>query len=374
MRTLAAALLLSFTLAARANQPAPPAVDARAWLLADMTSGQLLASSQAEERIEPASLTKMMTAYVVFGALREEKLRLAQAVHVSEQMRSAPGSRMFIQPGLPVTVEQLLRGLIVQSGNDAGLALVGATSGAQADFVERMNREAARLGMANTHFANPTGLPDPHHYSTAHDLYRLAAALIRDFPEYYERYFALKEFSYNHITQPNRNRLLWLDPSVDGVKTGHTESAGYCLIASSKRGTRRLVSVLLGARSDEARARESQRLLNWGFQNFDDVKLYDDGLAVKQIEVWKGSSSSVKTGFPGGLVVSVPKGRADKLAAELAFDSALIAPVAAGQRVGTLRLKLEGEPFGEYPLVALEAVGPGGFFGRAWDTLRLWLR
>jgi D-alanyl-D-alanine carboxypeptidase (penicillin-binding protein 5/6) len=281
---------------------------------------------------------------------------------------------MFIQPGLPVTVEQLLRGLIVQSGNDAGLALVDATSGAQADFVERMNREAARLGMTNTHFANPTGLPDPHHYSTAHDLYRLAAALIRDFPEYYERYFALKEFSYNHITQPNRNRLLWLDPSVDGVKTGHTESAGYCLIASSKRGTRRLVSVLLGARSDEARARESQRLLNWGFQNFDDVKLYDDGLAVKQIEVWKGSSSSVKTGFPGGLVVSVPKGRADKLAAELASDSALIAPVAVGQRVGTLRLKLEGEPFGEYPLVALEAVGPGGFFGRAWDTLRLWLR
>jgi D-alanyl-D-alanine carboxypeptidase (penicillin-binding protein 5/6) len=374
MRTLAVALLLSFAFAARAHEPAPPEVDARAWLLADMTSGQLLASSQAEERMEPASLTKLMTAYVVFSALREEKLRLGQAVRVSEQMRAAPGSRMFIQPGLPVTVEQLLRGLIVQSGNDAGLALVGAASGAQADFVERMNREAARLGMTNTHFANPTGLPDPHHYSTARDLYRLAAALIRDFPEYYERYFAQKEFSYNHITQPNRNRLLWLDPSVDGVKTGHTESAGYCLIASSKRGARRLVSVLLGARSDEARARESQRLLNWGFQNFDDVKLYDDGLAVKQIEVWKGSSSSVKTGFPGGLVVSVPKGRADKLAAELAFDSALIAPVAAGQRVGTLRLKLEGEPFGEYPLVALEAVGPGGFFGRAWDTLRLWLR
>jgi D-alanyl-D-alanine carboxypeptidase (penicillin-binding protein 5/6) len=374
MRSFAALLLLSLAFAAAAREPAPPTIDARAWLLADMTSGQVLASHDANERLEPASLTKLMTAYVVFSALREEKLGLAQAVRVSESMRAAPGSRMFIQPGLPVTVEELLRGLIVQSGNDAGLALVDATAGAPADFVERMNREAARLGMANTQFANPTGLPDPHHYSTAEDLYRLAAALIRDFPEYYERYFAQKEFRYNHITQPNRNRLLWLDPSVDGVKTGHTESAGYCLIASSKRGARRLVSVLLGASSDGARARESQKLLNWGFQNFDDVKLYGEGQTVKAIEVWKGSTSSVNAGFRGGLALSVPKGKAGKLAAELASDAALIAPVAAGQRVGMLRVTLEGEPFGEYPLVALEPVAAGGFFGRAWDTLRLWLR
>ncbi|MDH4192165.1 MAG: D-alanyl-D-alanine carboxypeptidase, partial [Betaproteobacteria bacterium] len=332
------------------------------------------AAAAADERIEPASLTKLMTAYVVFAALRDGALALTQTVRVSEPMKDAPGSRMFIQPGLAVTVDELLRGLIVQSGNDAGLALVEAVAGAEAAFVERMNRTAARLGMTRTRFENASGLPDAQHYSTARDLYLLTAALIGDFPAQYERYFAQKEFRYNDITQPNRNRLLWVDPSVDGVKTGYTEGAGYCLIASSKRGERRLVSVLLGASSEGARARESQKLLNWGFQHFDDVKLFADGEAAKAIEVWKGAAARVNAGFRGALVVSVPKGEAARLAAELVSDSALLAPVAQGQRVGTLRLTLAGEPFAEYPLVALEAVAVAGIFGRAWDTLRLWLR
>lgn len=374
MRTFAALLLVGSALAAHAGAAPPPALGARAWLLADMTSRQVLAAAAADERIEPASLTKLMTAYVVFAALRDGALALTQTVRVSEPMKDAPGSRMFIQPGLAVTVDELLRGLIVQSGNDAGLALVEAVAGAEAAFVERMNRTAARLGMTRTRFENASGLPDAQHYSTARDLYLLTAALIGDFPAQYERYFAQKEFRYNDITQPNRNRLLWVDPSVDGVKTGYTEGAGYCLIASSKRGERRLVSVLLGASSEGARARESQKLLNWGFQHFDDVKLFADGEAAKAIEVWKGAAARVNAGFRGALVVSVPKGEAARLAAELVSDSALLAPVAQGQRVGTLRLTLAGEPFAEYPLVALEAVAVAGIFGRAWDTLRLWLR
>ncbi len=269
MRFTVLALCL-FCAAARAA--APPPLIGRAWLVGDLSSGQILASQKPDERIEPASLTKLMTAYLIFSALRDKKLTLGQQVPVSLRARLAPGSRMFIEPRRPVSVEELIRGMEVQSGNDASIALAEAAAGSEEVFAQMMNREAARLGLKDSRFMNATGLPDAQHYSTAADLYRLAAALISDFPAEYAQYYAQKEFRYNDITQPNRNRLLWLDPTVDGVKTGHTEAAGYCLIASSKRGTRRLLSVLLGSTSETTRAQESLRLLNWGFQFFDSVR------------------------------------------------------------------------------------------------------
>jgi D-alanyl-D-alanine carboxypeptidase (penicillin-binding protein 5/6) len=359
---------------AHAAVPPPPRIAGRAWIVGDLTSGQVLVAEKADERMEPASLTKLMTAYLVFAALRDKKLTLEQQVPVSAHAWRAPGSRMFIDPRKPVTVDELIKGMEVQSGNDACIALAEALAGSEQAFAQLMNREADRLGMKDTHFMNATGLPDAQHYSSARDLYTLAAALIRDFPEQYARYYAIKEFRYNNITQPNRNRLLWLDPSVDGVKSGHTEAAGYCLIASSKRGQRRLLSVLLGSTSEALRAQESQKLLNWGFQFYDDVKLFGAGDVVSTLEVWKGASRTVKAGVKSDLYVTVPKGEAGKLKADLVSQQPLVAPVAAGERVGTLRLSLEEKPFAEYPLVALEAVGPAGFMGRAWDTLRLWIK
>ncbi|MGA7985317.1 MAG: D-alanyl-D-alanine carboxypeptidase family protein [Burkholderiales bacterium] len=374
LRTLVALLLSGFCTLAAASMPQPPAVVGHAWLVADMSSNQILGSEKADEHFEPASLTKLMTAYLVFTALHEKKLSLQQQVPVSEHAWKTPGSRMFIEPGKPVTVEQLIEGMEVQSGNDACIALAEAVAGSQDIFVQMMNREAERLGMKNTHFMNPTGLPDPQHYSTAHDIYLLASAIIRDFPAEYAKYYSLKEFTYNNITQRNRNRLLWLDPSVDGVKTGHTEAAGYCLVASAKHGPRRLMSVLLGATSDQMRAQESLKLLNWGYQFFDSVKLYDKGQTVKSLEVWKGDARQVKAGFDRAIMISVPKGDADKLKAELLSQQPLVAPVAQGQRVGMLRLTLYGKPYGEYPLLALKPVAVAGIFGRAWDTLRLWMK
>jgi serine-type D-Ala-D-Ala carboxypeptidase (penicillin-binding protein 5/6) len=366
--------LLVLSCAAHAAPPPAPSIVGRSWVVGDLSSGQVLVAQKAEERIEPASLTKLMTAYVVFGALRDKKLALEQQVNVSERAWRAPGSRMFIQPRRPVTVDELIRGMVVQSGNDACIALAEAAAGAEDVFVQLMNREAARLGMKDTRFVNATGLPDAQHYSTGHDLYLLAAALIRDFPNEYAQYYSQKEFRYNNISQANRNRLLWLDPSVDGVKTGHTEAAGYCLIASSRRGGRRLLSVLLGSTSEAARAQESLKLLNWGYQFFDSVKLYAAGEAVKSLQVWKGAANEVKAGFRADLVITVPKGEADKLKAELVSQQPLVAPVAQGQRVGTLRVTHDGAALGEFPLVALETVGVAGIFGRAWDTLRLWLK
>jgi serine-type D-Ala-D-Ala carboxypeptidase (penicillin-binding protein 5/6) len=366
--------LLVLSCAAHAAPPPAPSIVGRSWVVGDLSSGQVLVAQKAEERVEPASLTKLMTAYVVFGALRDKKLALDQQVNVSERAWRAPGSRMFIQPRRPVTVDELIRGMVVQSGNDACIALAEAAAGAEDVFVQLMNREAARLGMKDTRFINATGLPDAQHYSTGHDLYLLAAALIRDFPNEYAQYYSQKEFRYNNISQANRNRLLWLDPSVDGVKTGHTEAAGYCLIASSHRGGRRLLSVLLGSTSEAARAQESLKLLNWGYQFFDSVKLYAAGEAVKSLQVWKGAANAVKAGFRADLVITVPKGEADKLKAELVSQQPLVAPVAQGQRVGTLRVTHDGAALGEFPLVALETVSAAGIFGRAWDTLRLWLK
>jgi D-alanyl-D-alanine carboxypeptidase (penicillin-binding protein 5/6) len=369
--------LLSFLFlcaAAQAAAPRPPAIIGKAWVVGDLTSGQVLAGQRADERVEPASLTKLMTAYLVFKAMREGKLAASQQAKVSLRAWKQPGSRMFIDPRFPVTVDELVRGMEVHSGNDACVALAEAVAGSEEVFAELMNREASRLGMKDSHFMNATGLPNARHYSTAADLYRLAAALIRDFPAEYAQYYALKEFRYRAISQPNRNRLLWLDPSVDGVKTGHTEAAGWCLIASSRRGGRRLLSVVLGTPSDSARTQESLKLLNWGFQFFDNVRLYGASDVVKSVPVWKGAAAEVKVGTGADLYVTVPRGEADRVKAELVSQQPLIAPLAKGDRVGTLRVSFEGRPYVEQPVVALEPVAQADVFKRAWDTLRLWLK
>jgi D-alanyl-D-alanine carboxypeptidase (penicillin-binding protein 5/6) len=370
VRALLLWLALALTCTVARAQQVPP-VAAKAWLLADLTSGQVLAEEKADERFAPASLTKLMTAYVVFGALREGKLSPTAKVEVSERAWRAPGSRMFVQPGKPAVVDELIYGMVVQSGNDAAIALAEAVAVSEDAFAEWMNREAARLGMQNTHFINATGLPGAQHYSTARDLYLLSAALVREYREEYARYFPMREYRYNNITQLNRNRLLWLDASVDGVKTGHAESAGYCLVASAQRGGRRLLAVVLGAASDGARAQEAQKLLNWGYQHFDGVRLFAGGEAVRSVAVWKGALPGVSAGFTEPLVVTVPKGQAARLSAELLTHPPVLAPVAKGQRVGMLRVQLDGRPLGEYPVVALENVDLAGYFGRAWDTLRL---
>lgn len=376
MKPLSLILALFFLpLVHAATLPPPPApqIEARAWLLTDLLSGQTLAEQAADARVEPASLTKLMTAYLVFTALKEGRLRPEQTLPVSERAWRAEGSRMFLDPRQPAKVDDLLKGVIVQSGNDACIVLAEAIAGSEEGFAAMMNAMAKRLGMHNTHFVNSTGLPHPQHYSTARDLTRLAAALIRDYPNYYT-YYAIKEFTYNGITQPNRNRLLWLDPNVDGVKTGHTASAGYCLIASARRGERRLLSVVLGARSDNARAMESQRLLNYGFQAFDTVRLYKANQAVTRVKVYKGRQADVGLGFGQDFYVTVPRGAGERIRAQLITQQPLLAPVTRGQQLGTLRLTLDGRPIGDHPLRALDNVAVAGLLGRIWDSILLWFR
>ena len=359
---------------AHAQTTAIPAIAARAWILVDPANGQALAAEKADEQVEPASLTKLMTAYLVFAALRDKGLSLSQVVPVSEKAWRAGGSKMFIEPRKPVTVDELITGMIVQSGNDACIALAEVVAGTEENFAQLMNREAQRLGMKNSSFTNASGLPDSKHFSTARDLGLLASALIRDFPQEYEKYYRIKEYRYNNITQRNRNRLLWLDPNVDGVKTGHTENAGYCLIASAKRGQRRLLSVVLGTSSDSVRAQEAQKLLNVGFQQWDTVRLYEKSKPVGQLEVWKGASRLLNTGVAQDLSLSVPKGQAERVRAELVSQQPLVAPIAAGQRVGTIRVTLDDKPLAEFPAIATESVAAAGMFGRAWDSVRLWFK
>lgn len=354
-------------------QLTPPPVAARAWLLLDVGSGQVLTAENPDQRIEPASLTKLMTAYLAFAAVKGKTLTLDQTIPVSPKAWKVPGSKMFIEPQTPVTVKELLHGMIVQSGNDACVALAEAIAGSEEAFAQLMNKEAARLGLKNTHFENATGLPHPSHLTTVRDLSVLATALIRDFPEFYSIY-SVKEYTYNKIKQPNRNRLLFLDPTVDGVKTGHTDSAGYCLIASAKRNERRLVSVVVGTTSDSVRAQESQKLLNWGYLAYDTVKVYSANQAVNEPRVWKGKENTVKAGFLNDFVLSVPKGDADKLKANVVSQQPLLAPIAKGQQIGTLQLSLGDKPIGEYPLVAIDEVPQAGWFGRLWDALRLWIK
>ncbi|KAB2965383.1 MAG: D-alanyl-D-alanine carboxypeptidase [Zoogloea sp.] len=354
-------------------QMTPPTVAAKAWVLLDVGSGQTLTAEKPDERIEPASLTKLMTAYLSFAAVKNKTISLDQIVPVSERAWKVPGSKMFIEPNMPVTVKELIHGMIIQSGNDACVALSEIIAGSEENFVQLMNKEAARLGLKNTHFENSTGLPHPSHLTSVRDLATLATAIIRDFPEFYPIY-SIKEYTYNKIKQPNRNRLLYIDPTVDGVKTGHTESAGYCLIASAKRNERRLVSVVVGTASDSVRAQESQKLLNWGYLAFDTVKVYTANQAVQEFRIWKGQENMVKAGFLNDFVLSLPKGDGDKLKANVVSQQPLMAPVAKGQAIGTLQLSLDGKPVGEYPLVALEEVPEAGWFGRLWDAIRLWFK
>ena len=354
--------------------PVPPALAAKSWLLIESGSGQTLASQAEDERLEPASLTKLMTAYLTFAALKQGTLKIDQGITVSERAWRTGGSKMFIRVGHQVPVEDLIKGMIVQSGNDACVALAEGIAGSEENFAQMMNREAQRLGMKASSFRNSTGLPDPQHYTTARDLATLAGALIRDFPEDYAKYYTIKEFRYNNITQHNRNRLLWLDPTVDGVKTGHTDAAGYCLISSAKRGPRRLLSVVLGAASDSVRAQESLKLLNYGFQFYDAVQLYAKDQAVSNLKVWKGASSTLKAGFTSDFILAVPKGFGPKVQADLVSQQPLIAPISAGQTVGTMKVSVDGKPYGEFPVVALETVPQAGFIGRAIDSVRLWFK
>lgn len=353
--------------------PPPPPIAAKAWLLLDFQSRQVIVSRNPDERVEPASLTKLMTAYLVFDALRQKRIAADQVIPVSEKAWKADGSRMFVEPRKPVTADELIHGMIIQSGNDATIALAEAVGGSEESFAALMNKQAARMGLANSHFVNATGLPDPQHYSTARDLAVLAASVIRDFPEHFPLY-SVREYRYNNITQYNRNRLLGSDPTVDGMKTGYHASAGYCLIATALRAPRRLVSVVLGTESETARAQESQKLLNYGFQFYDTVRLYQKGQQVGAIPMYKGAKAELKAGFREDFILSVPRGMADRLKATLESMQPLVAPVAEGQRVGTLKVTLDDKPMGEYPVVALEAVGVASIFGRAWDSLRLMVR
>ncbi|MCD0504130.1 D-alanyl-D-alanine carboxypeptidase family protein, partial [Bordetella petrii] len=346
-----------------------PTIAARAWISIDVSSGQVLASSNPDMQIEPASLTKIMTAYVVFNALKEKRITLDQQVTVSEHAWRTGGSRMFIEPRKPVTVDELIQGMIVQSGNDASVALAEAVGGSESAFAALMNQEAERLGLAKTHFMNSTGLPDPQHVTTVGDLAILSTALINDHPDYYH-YYKQKEFTYNKITQPNRNRLLWADPSVDGMKTGHTDAAGYCLVSTALRGDRRVLSVLAGADSEATRAEESLKLLNWSFQNFDTVKLYDQNQPGLEARVWEGKVETVKLGPPKPIWLTVPRGKSGEIKPVAQRTDPLVAPLSKGQQVGTLQLTLQDKVLRTEPLVVQDDVERAGFFGRIIDMVK----
>jgi D-alanyl-D-alanine carboxypeptidase (penicillin-binding protein 5/6) len=376
-RAASLALIVCITLPSSATAqpgalplPVPPAINARAFVLIDYNTGQVLASQAADDRFEPASLTKLMTAYLTFNAIRQKRLMPSLVVPVSDHARKAEGSRMFIEQRIPVTVEDLMKGMIIQSGNDASIALAEAVAGGEDAFASAMTREAQRLGMKNTSFMNATGLPDGKHFSTATDLAKLAVAIIRDFPEYYSLY-SQRDFTYNKIKQANRNRLLWLDPTVDGMKTGFTDAAGWCLVTSARRGERRLISVVMGAPSESARISESQKLINFGFQFYDNFRLYAARQPVASLDVWKGSARQVEAGFEADLVTTLPAGAGPRVKADLESVQPLVAPIAAGQKVGTLKLTLDGRPLAEYPVVALQAVEGANIFRRTWDGVRL---
>ena len=365
-------LLPTLAQAQPATLPPAPVLAAKSYILYDFTSNQILVNQNGNERIEPASLTKLMTAYLTFTALKLGQLTLGQLINPStEALRTDDEeSRMFLEKNKPVTVAELLRGLIVQSGNDAARALAITIADNEEKFVDLMNREALRLNMVNTHFVNATGLPQPLHYSTAYDLVLLAAAIVRDFPEHYPIY-SMREYQYNNINQTNRNRLLWMDPYVDGMKTGYTESAKFCLVASTRRDQRRLISVLIGAASDNLRATESQKLLNYGLQNFEAVRLYQKNRAVAEVRLWKGAKSKVNLGFRNDLFLSIPKGQLAQLNATMETQQPLMAPIGSGQKIGILKVTLGGTPYAEFPLVALDPVPLANIFSRGWDSIML---
>lgn len=366
---------------AGAQAPQPPEIAARAYLLIDLTAQQVLAELDADKPIEPASLTKLMSAHLVFDALKSKKITLQQTFGVSERAWKMPGSRMFIDPKMKVSVEDLVKGMIVQSGNDATMALAEGVGGTAEHFVEMMNAQAKVLGMKSTGFKNPEGLTEPGHTTTARDLGILAGRLMQDFPQYVG-YYAIKKYRYPGTpaaNESNRNLLLFRDPSVDGLKTGHTDAAGFCLIATAKRdapgvGSRRLLSIVLGASSENARATESQKLLNWGYTAFDAIKLFEAGQAVVSPAVWKGNASVVKLGRFSPIVVAVPSGSVTRIQTQVARPEPLVAPFAKGQTVAALKVSVDQQPLVDVPLQVLETVEQAGFLGRAWDAVRLWVK
>jgi D-alanyl-D-alanine carboxypeptidase (penicillin-binding protein 5/6) len=394
MKNLLIAAWGALCIAAAAQTPQAPEIAAKSYLLLDLTAGQVLAAKGQDDLVEPASLTKLMTAYLVFDALRARKVDLKQALPVSERAWKMPGSRMFIDPKMQVSVEDLLKGMIVQSGNDATVALAEGVGGTVEHFVEMMNAQAQALGMKSTSYRNPEGLTAPGHRTTASDLGLLATHLMRDFPEYIGLY-AIKHYRYPGTpaaNDNNRNLLLFRDPTVDGLKTGYTDAAGYCMVATAHReypnlvvagaaagtaaalGSRRLLSVVLGADSEATRATESQKLLNWGYTAYTAVKLFDAGQAVVTPTVWKGAQSSVKVGAFQALVVAVASGSAGGITTQVLRTDPLLAPLANGQQVATLRVLQGDKVVREMPLVALEAVPQAGFLSRTWDAMRLWIR
>ena len=380
-QALVGAVALCLSLATSAQMPQPPEVAAKAYLLIDVTANQVLAAKNSDMPVEPASLTKLMSAYLVFDALRAKKIDLKQTLPVSERAWKMPGSRMFIDPKMRVPVEDLVRGMIVQSGNDATVALAEGVAGSVERFVQLMNEQAKLLGMNSTGYKNPEGLTEPGHTTTARDLGILAQRLMRDFPEYVS-YYAIKKYRYEGTpaaNDTNRNLLLFRDPTVDGLKTGHTQAAGYCLVATAKRdfpnvGARRLLSIVLGADSENARANESQKLLNWGYTAFDAVKLFDAGQAVATPRIWKGQAPEIRLGAFYPLVVAVPAGSAAQVKTQVSRPDPIVAPVRKGQPVGALKVLRGTEPLLDVPLVALDGVEQAGVFGRAWDAVRLWIK
>jgi serine-type D-Ala-D-Ala carboxypeptidase (penicillin-binding protein 5/6) len=380
------AYVLSFTLAAfaasaSAQAPQPPEIAARQYILIDLASNQVLAERDADSQADPASLTKLMTAYLVFNALRDKKLTLDQPLTVSKRAwseRVGGGSLMFIDTTMTPKVSELLRGMIVQSGNDASVALAEGVAGSVEAFVGMMNRQAQAWGLKNTQFKNVAGLSEAGHYSSTRDVAAIAARIITEHPDFYPIY-SLRQYTYNNIKQDNRNMLLGRDATVDGMKTGYTEAAGYCLVASAVRdmpnGKRRLLSVVLGTTSREARAAESQKLLNWGWQAWDAVRLFEAGKPVATVPVWKGKAPQANLGVPGALFVSVPKGEGDRLKTSIERTDPLVAPLTAGQRVGSIKITGQGgATLATLPLVVLEPVELAGLFGRAWDAIRLWIK
>ena len=380
-RFLGATLLAAASLASHAQAPQPPEIAAKSYLLVDVTAGQTLAAKDADSPVEPASLTKLMSAYLVFDALKAKKITLTQTLPVSQRAWKMPGSRMFIDPKMQVPVEDLIKGMIVQSGNDATMALAEGVAGSAERFVQLMNDQAKALGMKGTSYKNVEGLTEAGHTTTARDLALLSTRLMHDFPEYVH-YYTIKKYRYPGTpatNDTNRNTLLFRDPTVDGLKTGHTNAAGYCLVATAKRDFpnlqgRRLLSVVLGAASESARANESQKLLNWGYTAYEAVKLFDAGKPVATPKVWKGKTNELKLGRNEPIVVAVPSGTAAQVKTEIARPEPLIAPFRQGQAVATLKVKQGEQPLAEVPLMALEPVEEAGFLGRAWDAMRLWIK
>jgi D-alanyl-D-alanine carboxypeptidase (penicillin-binding protein 5/6) len=381
MKSLFALVLSACVAQVSAQTPQPPEVAARQYLLLDLTSHQVLAEREADAQAEPASLTKLMTAYLVFNAIRDKKLALEQTLPVSPRAwdeRKKGGSLMFIDPKMTPKVSELLRGMIVQSGNDASVALAEGVGGTVENFVAMMNRQAQAWGLKNTQFKNVAGLTEPGHFVSARDVATIAAHIITEHPEFYVLY-SMRQYTYNNIKQDNRNMLLGRDPTVDGMKTGYTEAAGYCLVASAVRdmpgGKRRLLSVVMGTASREARAAESQKLLNWGWQAWDAVRLFEAGKPVLSVPVWKGDQREARLGADGGLYVSVPKGEGDKLRTSVQRTDPLVAPLTAGQRVGSIQVTTAGgRVVANVPLVVMEPVGLAGILGRTWDAIRLWIQ